>query len=64
MFGRESEMTLFCGEHVTPCHAHGVELDGFHEERTGDDDFAEGSTAARRERRASPSGERGETITV
>lgn len=58
MLGRESEITLSCGEHVMPCHAHGVELDGFHEESTADDDFEEGSAAARRERRACPSGDR------
>lgn len=48
-------MTLPCGEQVMPFHEQGVELEGFHEERTeGDDDFA----AGRRERRACPSGER------
>jgi len=53
--GIEREMTLPCGEQVMPFHEQGVELEGFHEERTeGDDDFA----AGRRERRACPSGER------
>ena len=55
MSGIEREMTLPCGEQVMPFHEQGVELEGFHEERTeGDDDFA----AGRRERRACPSGER------
>lgn len=58
MLGREREITLFCGEHVMPCHVHGVGLDGFQEERIEDDALAEGSAAERRERRACPSGER------
>lgn len=56
MLGREREITLFCGEHVIPCHEHGVWLDGFHEESTKGDCFA-----GRRERRAWPSGDREET---
>lgn len=50
-------MTLPCGEQVIPFHEHGVELDGFHEEKTteDDDDF---SASDRRERSACPSGER------
>lgn len=56
MFGREREMTLFCGEQVIPCHEHGVELDGFHEERTEEVSLTED----RRERSASPSEDRDE----
>jgi len=55
--GIEREITLPCGEQVIPFHEHGVELDGFHEERTGDD-FAAEPAAGRRERRDCPSGER------
>lgn len=40
------------------CHEQGVELDGFQEERIEEDDFADGSAEERRERRASPSGDR------
>ena len=54
MSGIEREMTLPCGEQVMPFHEQGVELEGFHEERTEGDDLA----AGRRERRACPSGER------
>lgn len=48
MFGTETEMTRFCGEHVMPSHEHGVKLDGFHEERTGEDDLEEESDEERR----------------
>lgn len=58
MSGIEREMTLPCGEQVMPFHEHGVELDGFHEERTEGDDLAAGPASDRRERRACPSGER------
>lgn len=61
VLGREREMTLFCGEHVTPCHEHGVGLDGFHEDRIDEDDFTDGSAAERRERRACPSADRDDT---
>lgn len=61
--GRESEMTLFCGEQVMPCHEHGVWLDGFHEESIDDeDDLGDGLVS--KERRACPSGEREVTGTV
>ena len=52
MLGRESEITLFWGEHVMPCHEHGVSLDESHEESTED------CFAGRRERRAWPSEDR------
>lgn len=55
VFGSESEITLFCGEHVMPCHEHGVRLEGSHEDRIEEDNLDEGSVAARRERRACPS---------
>lgn len=64
VLGRDREMTLFCGEHVMPCHEHGVGLDGSHEERTEEDALAEGSEAERRQRRALPSAEREETSNV
>lgn len=52
-------MTLPCGEQVMPFHEQGVEVDGFHEERTEGDDFAAAGVASERsERRACPSGER------
>lgn len=35
--GMEREMTLFCGEHVTPCHEQGLSVLGFQEDRIGDD---------------------------
>lgn len=56
--GIEREMTLPCGEQVMPFHEQGVELEGFHEERTEGDDCAAGPAADRRERRACPSEER------
>lgn len=40
--GIEREMTLPCGEQVMPRHEQGVGLEGFHEERTEEDDFADG----------------------
>lgn len=43
-----------------PCHEHGVELDGFHEDNIEEDAFA-GPAAEIRERRASPSGDSEET---
>lgn len=43
---------------MTPCHEHGVWLDGFHVERTGDEEEEEEPKAVRRERRAWPSEER------
>lgn len=49
---------------MTPCHEQGVWLDGFHEERTEEEDFAEGSAEDIRERRACPSGEREETCSI
>jgi hypothetical protein len=64
MLGRDTEMTLSCGEHAMPCHEHGVGLDGFHEERTEEDALKEGSVVERRERRAFPSAEREETSNV
>lgn len=57
ILGRESEITLFCGEHVMPCHEHGVWLDGFHEESTEEDSFA-----GTRESRAWPSEDREVTV--
>ena len=39
VFGRASEMTLPWGEQVMPCHEQGVGLDGFQEERTGEEDL-------------------------
>ena len=57
-------MTLFCGEHVMPCHEHGVWLDGFHEERIDEDAFADGPAAEIRERRVSPSEDREATKIV
>lgn len=56
VFGMESEITLFCGEQVIPCHEQGVKFDGFQEQRIGDLEL--GSEDERRERRAMPSGER------
>lgn len=53
MLGRESEMTLFWGEQVMPCHEHGVCLDGSHEDSTEEEE--EDCFAGRRERRAWPS---------
>lgn len=50
MSGIESEITLDCGEQVMPFHEHGVEVEGFHEERREGDEVA-------RERSACPSGE-------
>lgn len=64
VFGREREITLSCGEHVMPCQEHGVWLLGFHEKRIDEDAFADGSAAAKRERSASPSGEREVTKSV
>lgn len=64
VLGREREITLFCGEHVMPCHEHGVGLDGFHEERIDEDAFADWSAAEIRERRASPSEDRETTKNV
>lgn len=62
VFGIESEITLFCGEQVIPCHEQGVEeFDGFQEERIGDLEL--GSEDERRERRVWPSGEREVTST-
>lgn len=61
VLGREREITLLCGEHVMPCQEQGFGLDGFHEESTDEDDFADGSAAERRDKRACPSGEREET---
>lgn len=55
--GIEREITLPCGEQVMPFHEHGVELVGFHEERTeclGDDLGAPDT----RESKACPSEER------
>lgn len=49
--GIEREITLDCGEQVIPFHEHGVDVEGFHEERREGDDVA-------RERSACPSGER------
>lgn len=56
MFGIEREMTLFCGEQVTPCHEHGVSEDEFQEER-----MVESAEVERRESRVWPSGEREKT---
>lgn len=64
MLGSDREITLFCGEHVIPCHKHGVELFGFHEESTGEEAFADGSASDKRERRASPSGDKEVTKSV
>jgi len=49
--GIEREITLDCGEQVIPLHEHGVDVEGFHEERREGDDVAS-------ERSACPSGER------
>lgn len=49
VFGIEREMTLFCGEHVTPCHEHGVIEDEFHDERTADEVLERESAEVRSE---------------
>lgn len=51
--GREREMTRPCGEQITPCHAHGVGCEGFHDGRR-DDDAGEDE---RRDSSALPSGD-------
>lgn len=51
VFGIEREMTLFCGEHVIPCHEHGVIEDGFHEDRTVEEVLERESAEVRRESR-------------
>lgn len=53
VLGREIEITLFCGEHLIPCHEHGVGDDEFHEERELPEE--------RRESRVSPSGDKAES---
>jgi hypothetical protein len=36
VLGRERDTTRLCGEHVTPCHEHGVEAVGSHDGSPGD----------------------------
>lgn len=57
VFGIEREMTLFCGEHVMPCHEHGVGEDEFHVDKIGDESLERESPEVRRESKASPSGD-------
>lgn len=54
VLGRESEMTLSCGEQVTPFHWHGVGWEGSQVE-TGEEEGEGRSDALRRDSRASPS---------
>lgn len=54
VLGREREMTLFCGEQVTPFHWHGVGREGSQVE-TGEEAGEGWSVALNRDSRASPS---------
>lgn len=54
VLGREREMTLFCGEQVTPFHWHGVGWEGSQVE-SGEEAGEGMSDALRRDSRASPS---------
>ncbi|KAM0018459.1 hypothetical protein Hdeb2414_s0026g00674321 [Helianthus debilis subsp. tardiflorus] len=56
VLGIEMEITLFCGEHVMPCHEHGVGEDGVHDGRVVV--LEREPPEERRESKASPSGER------
>lgn len=56
MLGRAREMTLPCGEQVTPSHEQGVEREASHEGSGA----AAGEEEAKRESRTVPSGERAE----
>jgi hypothetical protein len=49
VFGRDRDMTREEGEHVTPCHEHGVAEDRSHEGRSGN------GVVGRRDRSAFPS---------
>lgn len=58
VFGRDREMTREEGEHVTPCHEHGVAEEGSHEGRR------ENGVEGRSERSAFPSWEREYSVWV
>lgn len=64
ILGRETDMTLFCGEQVMPCQEQGVELDGFQVERIEEDCLTKGSEEERRERRTWPSWDKDVTTWV